>query len=81
MRWARVRIHPSSVRRLLAAVGFPVLRLVRVASGEIRLGGLQPGERRWLTAQEMDSLYRQVRPNYTDNHRENGERRRPWNAP
>ena len=32
------------VRRMTAAVGFPTLRLVRVAVGEWRLDGLEPGQ-------------------------------------
>lgn len=36
------------VRRMTAAVGLPTLRLVRVAVGEHRLGGLLPGEWRVL---------------------------------
>jgi 23S rRNA pseudouridine2457 synthase len=32
------------VRRMTAAVGFPTLRLIRVAVGDWRLDGLQPGE-------------------------------------
>jgi len=36
------------VRRMTAAVGFPTLRLVRVAIGEWSLEGLQPGEHREL---------------------------------
>jgi 23S rRNA pseudouridine2457 synthase len=32
------------VRRMTAAVGFPTLRLVRVAVGEWKLGDLKPGE-------------------------------------
>ncbi|GAB4093042.1 pseudouridine synthase family protein [Flaviaesturariibacter terrae] len=32
------------VRRMTAAVGFPTLRLVRAAIGDLRLGKLQPGE-------------------------------------
>lgn len=36
------------VRRMTAAVGLPTLRLVRVAVGEHRLGGLLPGEWRIL---------------------------------
>jgi 23S rRNA pseudouridine2457 synthase len=32
------------VRRMTAAVGFPTLRLIRVAIGNWRLDGLQPGE-------------------------------------
>ena len=37
------------VRRMCAAVGLPVLRLVRVAVGEYELGTLAPGE--WLRTQ------------------------------
>jgi 23S rRNA pseudouridine2457 synthase len=32
------------VRRMTAAIGFPTLRLVRVAIGEYRLDGMKPGE-------------------------------------
>lgn len=32
------------VRRMTAAVGFPTLRLIRIAVGQWRLGDLQPGE-------------------------------------
>jgi len=32
------------VRRMTAAVGFPTLRLIRVAVGGYRLGELQPGQ-------------------------------------
>jgi 23S rRNA pseudouridine2605 synthase len=46
------------VRRLLAAVGLPVTRLVRVRIGPIRLGRLKPGERRDLTADELLALQR-----------------------
>ena len=46
------------VRRLLAAVGLPVTRLVRVRIGPIRLGRLKPGERRELTAEELLELQR-----------------------
>jgi 23S rRNA pseudouridine2605 synthase len=48
------------VRRLLAAVGLPVTRLVRVRVGEVRLGGLAPGERRELTLDEVVALRRVV---------------------
>src|SRR5260370_428608 len=34
------------VRRMTAAVGFPALRLIRVAVGPYELGGLRPGESR-----------------------------------
>lgn len=48
------------VRRLLAAVGLPVTRLVRMRVGPIRLGGLPPGERRELTHDEVVALRRVV---------------------
>lgn len=46
------------VRRMTAAVGFPTLRLVRVAIGQLRLQGLQPGEWRELTQQELELAFR-----------------------
>jgi 23S rRNA pseudouridine2605 synthase len=45
------------VRRLLAAVGHPVLALVRTAIGPISGRGLQPGTWRELTVDEVRSLY------------------------
>ncbi len=44
------------VRRMTAAVGFPTLRLVRVAIGTLTLEGLEPGTWRWLTNQEVHVL-------------------------
>ena len=48
------------VRRMTAAVGFPTLRLVRIAIGEntqqIDLTGLEPGQWRELTDQEVKTL-------------------------
>lgn len=44
------------VRRMTAAVGFPTLRLIRVAIGELLLKGLAPGEFRRLTASETVQL-------------------------
>lgn len=46
------------VRRMLAAVGLPVRRLIRVRVGPIRLGRLRPGEVRELTPEELLALYR-----------------------
>lgn len=45
------------VRRLLAAIGFPVVRLVRVRLGPLVLSGLAPGETRDLTPDEVRALY------------------------
>ena len=44
------------VRRMLDAVGFPVMELVRVAFGPIELGTLAAGKTRRLTAEEVGRL-------------------------
>ena len=48
------------IRRMTAAVGFPTLRLVRIAMGmnsqQINLTGLKPGKWRELTAKEIKTL-------------------------
>jgi 23S rRNA pseudouridine2605 synthase len=48
------------VRRLLAEVGHPVSRLVRVAIGPVRLGHQRPGTVRRLRPDELGALYRLV---------------------
>jgi 23S rRNA pseudouridine2457 synthase len=44
------------VRRMTAAVGFPTLRLIRVALAHLRLDGLEPGQWRDLTTAELKPL-------------------------
>lgn len=47
--WIELVLHEGKnrqVRHMTAAIGFPTLRLVRVAIGEIGLGELAPGE--WI---------------------------------
>jgi 23S rRNA pseudouridine2457 synthase len=44
------------VRRMTAAIGFPTLRLVRVAVGDVQLGDLAPGEWRDATREEVNAL-------------------------
>jgi len=44
------------VRRMTAAVGYPTLRLVRVAIAQLHLGNLQPGEWRMLSEAEVKRL-------------------------
>ncbi|MDX6287294.1 MAG: rRNA synthase [Frankiales bacterium] len=46
------------VRRLLAAVGLPVDRLVRTRMGPVVLGELRPGRSRVLTADEVGALHK-----------------------
>lgn len=49
------------IRRVLARVGHKVMRLVRVATGPVKLGELEPGQSRRLTQKEIDGLRRCVR--------------------
>ena len=46
------------VRRMLATVGLPVRRLIRLRVGPVKLGRLRPGQRRALTSPEVRALYR-----------------------
>jgi len=57
--WIRLTIREGrnrQVRRMTASVGFPTLRLVRVAVGPVELGDLQPGEWRDLTDEEKRAV-------------------------
>lgn len=59
LHWYRATLAQGwkrQVRRMFAAVGAPVVRLVRVRVGTVRLGGLRPGAVRALTAGEVSSL-------------------------
>jgi 23S rRNA pseudouridine2457 synthase len=54
--WLEVTLHEGKnrqVRRMTARVGFPTLRLVRVAIGRVELGGLSPGEWREIAAEAL----------------------------
>ncbi|MHB1846245.1 MAG: pseudouridine synthase [Deltaproteobacteria bacterium] len=59
-RWLRVALAEGRnhlVKRLLAAVGHPVMRLVRAEYGGVTLGRLRPGERRELPPDELSALH------------------------
>ena len=45
---------------MLRALRIPVVRLIRVRQGALRLGNLEPGKGRWLTGQEIAALRRSV---------------------
>jgi 23S rRNA pseudouridine2605 synthase len=45
------------VRRIMDVLGHPVHRLVRVRIGEVQVTGLEPGELRPLTQEEITGLY------------------------
>ncbi len=52
--WLEIRIKEGKnrqVRKMTAKVGLPCLRLVRTAVGEYRLGGLEPGEFKIVSAE------------------------------
>jgi 23S rRNA pseudouridine2457 synthase len=59
--WIEVKLREGKnrqIRHMTAAVGLPTLRLIRVAIGGIKLGGLQPGIWRDLTQNEIKLLKR-----------------------
>jgi 23S rRNA pseudouridine2457 synthase len=64
--WLEIKLREGKkrqIRHMTAAVGLPVLRLIRVAIGPLRLETLQPGEWRELTARELDLLKGQANYN------------------
>ncbi|MCS7221224.1 MAG: rRNA pseudouridine synthase [Anaerolineae bacterium] len=57
--WLRITLHEGKkrqIRRMLSTVGYPVLRLIRVGLGPLRLGKLPPGQSRPLTPYELRLL-------------------------
>jgi pseudouridine synthase len=61
--WLEVTVHEGrkrQVRRMCEAVGHPVVKLVRVGFGPLRLGDLPPSALRPLTPQELHVLRRAV---------------------
>jgi 23S rRNA pseudouridine2457 synthase len=63
--WLRLVLtegRKRQVRHMTAAVGFPTLRLVRVAIGPLDLTGLQPGQWRDLGPGELDALRAMLHP-------------------
>jgi 23S rRNA pseudouridine2605 synthase len=57
--WLSLTIHEGrkrQIRRMLAAVGLPVVRLARVGVGSLTLGNLPIGKWRYLTEEEVEGL-------------------------
>jgi pseudouridine synthase len=57
--WLALTIHEGhkrQVRRMLAAVGYPVLELVRTGVGSLELGDVPVGTWRYLTGEEVRGL-------------------------
>ena len=78
--WLRVRLgegRKREVRRLVAAVGLRVIRLVRVRLGPLTIRGLRLGEWRPLTATEVRRLVGQA----PGPPRERGPRREDGDGP
>jgi 23S rRNA pseudouridine2457 synthase len=58
--WLKITLFEGKkhqIRRMTAAVGFPTLRLVRFAIGDITLDGLEPGAWKDLHQAELKSLF------------------------
>ncbi len=63
--WLSLTIHEGrkrQVRRMLVAVGYPVLRLQRVGVGSLTLGKLPTGKWRYLTEEEVSMLWGKEQP-------------------
>jgi 23S rRNA pseudouridine2605 synthase len=57
--WVEITIHEGrkhQVKRMLEAVGHPVIKLLRIKMGPLVLGDLEPGEFRFLTDREANAL-------------------------
>jgi 23S rRNA pseudouridine2605 synthase len=61
--WLRVTLHEGRnhiVRRIVAAMGHPADRLIRVQMGPLTLGDLPPGRWRYLREVEVRALQEEV---------------------
>ena len=61
--WIDITIYEGrkrQVRRMLERVGHPVSKLVRTKINGLKLGGLKPGEYRYLTPEEVEKLKKET---------------------
>ncbi len=61
--WLRVTVHEGRkhlVRRIVAALGHPAQRLVRVEMGSLKLGDLTSGRWRYLSTGEVNALRKEA---------------------
>jgi len=61
--WIEMTIYEGrkrQIRRMLEKLGHPVMRLRRIAVNGLKLMGLEPGQLRTLTAEELETLKREV---------------------
>jgi 23S rRNA pseudouridine2457 synthase len=59
--WLKITLNEGKkhqIRKMTAAVGFPTLRLVRIAIGGVTLEGLHPGDWKYLSQLEIRNLNR-----------------------
>jgi 23S rRNA pseudouridine2605 synthase len=62
--WLNVTLkegYKRQIREMGKVTGLPVVRIVRVRIGDLRLGNLKPKEWRYLTPQEVDDLKKLTR--------------------
>ncbi|MDY7040845.1 MAG: pseudouridine synthase [Chloroflexota bacterium] len=70
--WLKLVLHRGSkrqVRRMCAAVGHPVQRLIRVRFGPLRLSRLEPGQWRHLSPSEVIALRQEAKKGKKAMHR------------
>ncbi|MBW2467153.1 MAG: rRNA pseudouridine synthase [Deltaproteobacteria bacterium] len=56
----RITIHEGrkrQVRKMFDAIGHPVLKLKRIAYGQLELGSLEPGKYRFLSLDDLKSIF------------------------
>lgn len=57
--WLQITIYEGrkrQIRRMLEKVGHPVLKLKRIAIGDLRLGRLKPGQYRMLSKEDIEKI-------------------------